>query len=189
MKVEGSDNLDGEETFSAAFTNDYGVGSLTVSKTVTGNLASNTKEFDIVVSFAGGANAGSEITYTVAGGDPQTLAFGEDGTAEVTIKLKHGDSAEFTNIPAGVTYTVVEAEKHTTGDLNSEEGYTATYTKSDDEGKIADGDKDTVAIQNEKKTEINTGISLDSLPYILIGVAVLAALVVMILRRRRAQED
>ena len=85
------------------------------------------------------------------------------------------------------SYTVEEDEQHTTGDLNSEEGYTASY--ENEEGEIAAEDDITCTVTNEKKTEIQTGISLDSLPYILIAVAVVAALVIMVIRKRRYSED
>ena len=195
-KVGGDPGGEGSAEFAAAFTNQFAMGKLTVSKKVTGNLADNTKAFDIVVTFTGGAKAANAITYTVAGGQAQTLSFDEDGEAEATISLKHDQSAEFTNIPAGIEYTVVEAEKHTTGTLNSEEGYTATYANSDDEeetttgcGSIAAEDDDTVEITNEKKTEIQTGVILDYLPYVLIVLVVVAAIVAMLLRRRRSAED
>ncbi len=194
-KIEGDDEEEITDPDGAAFTNEYGLGDLTVSKTVSGNLASNTKLFDITVSFTGGEKAGSPISYELPDGTKGELTFDKDGKASLDIKLKHGDSAVFTNIPAGVEYTVVEAEKHTTGDLNSAEGYTATYTNSDNEetasgsGDIEAEDKDTVAIQNEKKTDVETGIFLDSLPYILIGVAVIAVAVVMIIRKKRQSEE
>ena len=185
---EGEKTADeGEDPTEASFTNDYGVGQLTVTKTVTGNLASNTKLFTIHVSFSGGTNAGAPISYTLPDGTEAELPFEADGTATLDIELKHQDSAVFTNIPAGVSYTVEEDEQHTTGDLNSEEGYTASY--ENEEGEIAAEDDITCTVTNEKKTEIQTGISLDSLPYILIAVAVVAALVIMVIRKRRYSED
>lgn len=184
-KIAGDDPDKVEEDY--AFENEYGLGKLTVTKTVTGNLASNTKEFDITVSFSGGAKAGGDIAYTLADGTTGTLSFAEDGTASLGIKLKHEASAVFTNIPAGVTYTVVEAEKHTQGDINSDEGYTVSYEGAS--ATVKAGDDLKAAVKNEKKTEIQTGISLDSLPYILIAVAVVAALVIMVIRKRRYSED
>ena len=184
-KIAGDDPDKVEEDF--AFENEYGMGQLTVTKTVTGNLASNTKLFDITVNFTGGTNAGAPISYTLPDSTEAELDFAEDGTASLPIQLKHQDSAVFTNIPAGVSYTVEEDEQHTTGDLNSEEGYTATY--ENEEGEIAAEDDITCTVTNEKKTEIQTGISLDSLPYILIAVAVVAALVIMVIRKRRYSED
>ncbi len=194
---EEDKKIGGDEPTSedAAFTNVYSLGNLTVSKTVTGNLSSNTKEFTITISFTGGTNAGSPITYKIAGGEEQTLEFAADGTATLEVQLKHGDSVEFTNIPAGVSYTVEESSVHTTGDINSDEGYTATYENSDNEstdsgsGSIAAEDEDTVKITNEKKTEIQTGISLDSMPYIFMMALVLGMAAYMVIRKRRFTED
>ncbi len=183
-------SLDGEKD--GEFTNSYGLGQLTVTKNVSGNLASNTKKFTIHVTFSGGTNAGSSITYAIAGGEEQTLAFGTDGTATLDVELSNGQSVVFTNIPAGVTYTVEEDSSHLEGadsPETTEEGYTVTYTKSDDEMKIAAGDTDTVTVLNEKKTEIDTGISLDSLPYITLLVSVMAIAAFMVIRRRRTNED
>ena len=193
-KIAGDDPEQVTKDF--AFVNDYGVGGLVVKKTVTGNLASNTKLFDITVSFAGGKNAGNPISYTLADGTDGTLAFADDGTASLVVHLKHEDSVVFTDIPAGVTYTVVEDAKHTQGDLNSEEGYTATYDTAADskvegatagDGTIAAGDNDTLKVVNEKKTDIDTGIMLDSLPYVLVIALVFGASVVMIANKRRSE--
>ena len=193
-KKIGGDGYDSSED-NTAFTNEYALGKLTVTKNVIGNLASSTKEFTIAVSFTGGAKAASPITYTVAGGEAKTLTFGADGTATVSIKLKHGDSAIFNNIPATVKYTVTEDAKHTTGEVNSEEGYTADYANSDNKtttsgsGEITAKDEDTVVITNTKGVEIQTGISLDSIPYVLMIMAVLGMTIYMVIRKRRFTED
>ena len=179
----------------SAFTNTYGQGELTVTKQVTGNLASNTKKFTIHVTFTATTKVGSEISYTVADGPEQKLAF-NGTTATTDIELSSTQSATFSNIPDGVTYTVVEDAKHAEGKENpetTEEGYTATYANKDNtdtttgSGAIAANDKDTVTITNEKKTEVDTGISLDSLPYILIVAVILAASVVMVVSKRRSE--
>ena len=181
-----ADSADGDKIAdTAAFTNTYGLGQLTVTKQVSGNLASNTKKFTIHVSFTGD-NAKSELRYSVAGGEEQTLAL-NNGGASVDVELSSTQSAVFTNIPAGVSYTVEEDSRHTEGAENpgsTEEGYTVSYERSDEEGLIAAGDQDTVTINNEKKTEIQTGISLDSLPYLLIAGVAAAGLATMIFRRR-----
>ena len=105
--------------------------------------------------------------------------------------MSNTESAVFTNIPAGVTYTVEEDAKHAAGadhPETTEEGYTVTYTKSDEEGKIAAGDTDTVTVKNEKKTEVDMGITLDSLPYILIALVAVIAIAVVVIRKRRVEE-
>ncbi len=184
-KIAGDDPEKVEKDY--AFVNEYGLGNVTVTKKVTGNLADNTKPFDITVSFTGGTGAGSAISYTLADGTGGTLEFDDAGEASLVVSLKHEDSAVFQNIPEGVSYSVVEDEKHTQGDLNSEEGYTVTYENGS--GEIAAEDDITATVTNEKKTDIPTGITLDSLPYILIAAAVVAALVIMVIRKRRYSED
>ena len=172
-------------TKDATFTNEFGLGKLTVTKSVSGNLASNTKKFSIDVTFTG-ENVSSPITYTVAGGAEQTV----DLTKQpVVIELANGESAVFTNIPAGMTYSVVEEDKHIAQDgqdiTTTEEGYTVTYEKAS--GTITAGDDITAKVMNEKKTDIDTGVILDSLPYVLILVAVLGAAVLAVVNKRRSE--
>lgn len=193
-----------EEDFEmAAFTNDYQVGNLTVKKTVHGNLANNDKAFTINVTFEGLVAGDCAITY----GDGQEVTA---ENPEATIQLKHNESVVFENIPIGVTYTVEEDAAHTRGAINSEEGYQVNYIGSDLEvaepeeadandqptgadtaaGEISEAaEEDDVTVQNYKNTEIQTGIFLDSLPYILIGVVVVAVVVVMIIRKKRNSEE
>lgn len=178
--------------------NQYDVGGLEVSKAVEGNLGDRTVAFDIDVTFKteAGKTVYSDITYS-GGTDEVTQTIAKDWTGEktVTVHLKHGDSVAFTNIPAGVTYTVVEQAKHAETRLNDPaKGYTAAYKNTDNQdttsgsGKIGKDDADTVAITNTKSTGINTGITLDSLPYI-IALAVVAVGVALFLARRRHRED
>ena len=178
----------------AQFTNEYGMGSLEVTKQVTGKLASNTLAFDIVVTFTN-ENAASAISYTVADEEQNPLTF-ENGVATATISLSNGATATFTNIPAGTTYTVVENdytganpnESGTTKETNSWFYDDPMYAFSNEKKSIsASDDPDTVTITNNKDTEIDTGISLDSLPYILIVAVILAASVVMVVSKRRSE--
>ena len=176
----------------SAFENTYGQGQLTITKQVTGNLASNEKLFTIHVTFTAEdeSEVGSDITYTVAGGEEQTLSF--DGTEATTdIQLSSTQSATFTNIPAGVTYVVEEDASHLEGAASpetTEEGYTVDYNAGDaNEGTIEKDTPVTVVITNTKETTPDTGISLDSLPYVLIVAVVLAASVVMVVTKRRSE--
>ena len=201
-----SDALDAKVTFHrekddgekvSEIRNEYGLGQLTVTKKVSGYYASNEKKFTIKVTFTG-EDVASDISYTVAGGEEQTLSF-TDGTAEVEIELSNTESALFTNIPVGVTYTVVEDAKHTEGaddPAHTEEGYTVSYANSDNQdtdsgsGKIEEAEEeDTVEITNTKDAEIDTGIFLDSLPYFTVTLLVLCGAVLMVLSRRRSTEN
>ncbi len=160
------------------FENKYESGTLAVSKEVTGKLGDKSKYFDVTVTFAAasGETINSTIKYT--GGKYAEAVTVTNNTA--TIQVKDGDTVTFSNIPEGVTWTVAEADY-------KDDGYTTTYDKATD--TISAGDEDTCKITNDKDVTPDTGITLDNLPYILIGAVVLAALVVMILRRRRSVEE
>ena len=151
----------------------YSAGSLDVKKVVTGNLGDRDKEFNVTVTFT--APAGKEMKSVISYTDGtaktiETSAWTEkDGSkqAEVTIALKHDETVTFTNIPYDVTYTVTEADY-------TSEGYDEeNIVYSDDANKKIDSATDTVTITNNKGTTVDTGIALDSLPYVLlIAVAV-----------------
>lgn len=168
----------------SVFTNIYDMGSLEISKTVTGNLGDQNKEFNVTVTLTSDKPVWSDITY-VDGADTKTITGeGWTGNKEVVITLKHSETVKFTNIPAGVTYTVVE-DNYTGGDKNGENGYdAATYVFSDENKSIAKSDADSVAITNNKETTIATGVITDSAPYILLIAVCAVAAVLFIIKRR-----
>ena len=78
------------------------LGSLTVSKTVTGNGGEQQKDFHFTVTLNDKSIDGSYGDMTF-----------EDGKAEFT--LKHGQSKSASDLPVGTGYTVVEAEANRNG--------------------------------------------------------------------------
>lgn len=182
------------------FTNTYDVGHLDVTKTVSGNLADQNKVFNVDVTFTSALPAGSNVTY-VDDGEAKSINADDisaEGGKTVTITLKHNETVHFYNIPAGVTYTVKEQD-YTGGDLNGENGYDApTYlvnpaSDTTDVGKVfADGvsetaeknETDVVKINNNKETDVSTGVVLDSMPYILMLTAAFAGLIVLFGKKR-----
>ncbi len=160
----------------AAFTNTYSAGKLNVTKTVEGNLGDRNKYFDFQVTLTGVAGKTYGESYVISGGstsNPTTVTV--DGTAN--IQLKHGDTVTIENLPYDVTYTVTET---------AAEGYTTE--KTGDSGTI-NGASATAAFTNTKTGTIDTGVNLDSLPYILVfaGVIVVGA-IALISRKRRFQD-
>ncbi len=153
---------------SDTFENTYSAGTLTVKKTVTGNLGDKNKEFDFTVTFA--APEGKD--WTPAIGLPEGATMVADNPMSYTFKLKHDAMATFGNLPAGVTYTVIEAPV---------EGYTTTSTGEN--GVIIAGLNE-VTFTNEKKGEIDTGVTTENLPYvILMGLVVLAGAALLLKRK------
>lgn len=150
---------------------------VTVSKHVTGGLGDKDKDFEFTVTVKqGDANANftiGETSYT--------------GTA--TFTLSDGQQV-YLVVPVGSTVTVTETDY--TGEHG---GYTTTYTVNN--GTKQDGleavltaqvGDNTIAFKNHKEASPDTGVLLDSLPYVLILAAVAVAAVLMVSRKRRSRD-
>ena len=177
----------GEEK-SDTITNTYGAGSLTVKKVVTGNMGDKTKYFDVTVTLT--APADGTTLKPAVGVDPLS---GEGNPTEITygvpatFSIKHDESIVLTNIVAGTTYVVTEANYTGPGPEN---GYDTAQIDFADTNKIIDsGDKDQVTVTNNKGINVDTGISLDNAPYLLLLALVLVAGVALLLKRRRRERD
>lgn len=179
---------DGEKlSKSDTFTNTYTANTITVSKTVTGNLGDKTKDFKFTINFEKAENekAPTAITYTV-NDNTQTVAFA-DGKASVEFTLRNGQSLSFVNVPAGVKYTVTEDNYTGTND-----GYT---TKVDGETALTTGEKTMTGVaathtfENNKGADIDTGVILDNAPYIaLLAIVAIGGVALMLNKRRRDEE-
>lgn len=168
----------------AAFNNTYTANKLEVSKQVTGNLGDKSKYFDFTITLTGKdeKTAYDENGYTVSGGsyaeNPKSIKVGETKT----FKLKHDDTIIIENLPKDVNYTVEETAvpKYTTT-VNGTNGNRA-------EGKTV-SNKATQAFVNNKVGDIDTGINLTTLPYILVFAGVIVIAGVAFITRRRRYED
>ena len=153
---------------SGNFENTYSAGTLKVTKTVTGNLGDKDKEFDFTVTFTKPEGKNWDMDGI---GLPIGATKNSDGT--YSFKLKHGATAEFKNLPYGVTYSVTET---------AADGYTTTT-----EGKTTDSinaAETTVTFTNTKNGTIDTGVTTESLPYVvLMGFVVLAGAALLLKRK------
>ena len=111
----------------------YKDGSLTVSKTVSGNRGDQNKDFTFTVKLTGSSSAGTaasdvddsfNTTKTDADGNatPGTIIFTDGVSGEFT--LKHGESITIQGLPAGIGYEVVEKEMDQNGYRTSGTGWT-----------------------------------------------------------------
>lgn len=173
---------DGTKSDDISYT--YSAGSLAVKKLVTGNLGDRDKEFNVTVTFTAPANKEVKSVISYTDGTTKTIETSawteKDGSkqAEVTIALKHDETVTFTNIPYDVTYTVTEADY-------TSEGYDEeNIVYSDDANKKIDSATDTVTITNNKGTTVDTGVVLDSLPYILLIAVALVGVVAFTAKKR-----
>ena len=152
------------------FTNTYQAGTLKVTKKVTGNLGDKKKEFDFTVTFT--KPEGKD--WNMDGiGLPEGATKVSDGV--YSFKLKHDTMAEFKNLPYDVKYEVKEA------DYSTNEGYTTTSDKAEGIIKAAET---TAAFTNDKGGQIDTGVTTESLPYVvLMGFVVLAGAALLLKRK------
>lgn len=164
----------------AAFTNTYTANKLSISKTVAGNLGDKSKYFDFTVKLEGteeGITYPTSYEVEVKGSNesnPTTINLNEDAK----FKLKHGDTVTIANLPKGVKYTVTEADYKAEKYETTSENATGTM----------DAEAKTAAFTNTKTGDIDTGVYLDNLPYLLVFAGVLAIAAVFVVRRRRFED-
>ena len=125
-------------TQSVIFTNSAHVGQLTVSKTVSGDQATEAdreKEFSFTVTIKDSDGKPLAGTYAYKGGAADGTAAPADGTLTLTdgsavFTLKHGQSITIGEIPKGATYEVRETDST---------GYTVVLNEDEDADGIAEG--------------------------------------------------
>lgn len=171
-------------------TNTYHSGSLEITKEVTGNMGDREQYFDVTVTLnapTDGTTPSNNSTVVITGGSgenqPESIPYG----VPTVFKFKHNDTITLSNIAAGATYTV-EEEDYTGEGVGK--GYDApNYNFSDSNKQITSKDEDTVTITNNKGVTVDTGISLDNAPYLLLLAVVLVAGTVLVLKRRHREKD
>lgn len=134
---------------------------LTIQKTVSGNMYDETKKFAFTVTYG-------ETTETFE------LSKGENKTVTVPV----GASVSVSEDPEGYTYSFVSIT----------EGVTKTDTTNGISFTMPAQDV-TVVINNEKNVTVDTGILLDTLPYILILCVVAVGAVLLIKKRGNRDDD
>lgn len=165
---------------SSGFTNEYDAGSLSVTKDIKGNMADMDKEFAFTIVFTApsGETVNSAITVSKPDGTSETITFTEgETTYTYTIDLGDDDTVTFANIPEGVTYTVSE----------DAENYTSDHTTEAD-GSISANDNDADLWTNTLTNEVDTGINMDSMPYILLLAVACMGVFVFISKKRMMRE-
>lgn len=142
-------------------TNIIKTGNLTIKKLVTGNMGDKTSSFSFSYSYGANNN--------------------------VTFALSNDKTYELTYIPYGTEVTITE---------NTYNGYTTTYTVGEAEAieshevkvTISKPDEE-VTFTNHKEGHPDTGVLLDSLPYILILAVIVVIAVFAVIRKRHNRDD
>lgn len=167
---------------------------LTVTKTVTGNMADLEEEFTFQMSIANAEIDPEKITYK--------KGTTEGKLSELTdnkFTLKNGESIVFSGIPKDAVVTVTEtgAEDYKTtvkvSDTPTAEAVAlAAETGSGDTktGSVTiSATAQTIAFTNTKEIPVNTGVILDTLPYVLMLIAVGGGVVAFFLRKRHHDDE
>ena len=192
LGTETVDGLNGKAS-SAVFDNTAADNqSLTVSKHVAGTAANTDDDFTFTVTVNNATG-----TYAVTG-DVAASTTITAGKAQ-TFTLKNGQEFVINNLPVGATYTVTETETDytETHKANTDKGYVGDDADTKDvneglesEGTIAKGTNSTVDFKNEKGFAPETGITMNTLPFVgVAAVAVAGGVSLVISRNRRQHED
>ena len=174
-----------------AFENTYTANTLTMTKTVKGDMGDKENDyFTYTLKLTGAAGVTYPDSYEVKGGtktdNPKSVSVKAGEMTIYTFKLKHGDSIYIENLPKDITWSVEETPT---------EGYTA-YTEYGMLNKTQDtsyngttnGQEITAAFTNVKEGEIDTGVILDNAPYILMLAVVAGGAMTLVIKKRREEE-
>lgn len=170
-------HVESEGAKSDTFPNTYSAGSLKVTKSVEGNMGNKDKYFKFTVTLEAPVN--KEVKSAIGVGktsypsNPTSITV---GTA-TDFYLKDGETLSFTNVPYGVTYTVTEANEDYTTTVNGTADVEVTGT--------IEHETTTAAYVNTKTGEVDTGVVLNNMPYILVLAVLAAGVAVFIIRKRR----
>ena len=156
---------------------------LTISKTVTGKLGDTNKAFNFTITKADGTSV--NITEANIQITDSTKA---EWKGEGKFTLKNGATITFKNLPSG-QYKIVEddytGEKYETSYVvdsgDSKSGREAAVTMS--------GTNMTLAFTNHCTLKPDTGVLLDTLPYIVILAVVAGGVALLMLRKHRKEDD
>ncbi|MCR5136769.1 MAG: DUF5979 domain-containing protein [Oscillospiraceae bacterium] len=160
------------------FTNTALAGSLALTGVTDGTAPDKNKAFHVTVTLTAenGKKVANTISYT-DDGVAQTLAAGWTGSKEIAVTLKDGETVTFSGIPAGVSYTVTQS---------AETGYENTITPA---SGVIGAAESAVTVKNTDATVLPTGISLDSLPYVIVLAVVISGFLFLLLRRKKEDEE
>lgn len=178
---------------------------VTITKQVTGLLGDTNKEFAFSATVT---NGGDDITS-------QIDAVDENGSKVVlsSFKLKHNQKITLKDVPVGATVTVTEIAPGAhykvtatgyTGEQDGSNNVSFTYiaVKSADAVETASEtgaetamavvtavDADDIVVTNHATLKPDTGVLLDTLPYIVILAVVAGGVALLMLRKHRKEDD
>ena len=153
--------------------------SLTITKTVDGNMGDTNKAFDFTLTLKNGDTIYTPETLTYTKNDKVgNVTAADDGS--YTFTMQHDGSITIT-VPAGYTYTVTEDKGE----------YTAKYKIGANGNEVTSNsatgtltENTTIAFTNTKNVEVPNGLNHNITPYIIMVVLAAGAGVYFVMRRR-----
>lgn len=204
------------EAFKNYYGNNNSVNNLTLSKTVHGALGNLSKDFTFKIKFTK-ADALQNNTDTGLYKGPQVAELSstatiKDGTTDIaksayleldkeyTVTLRHNDSLNLSNLPAGIKYEIYEDDSQVENNAvvvtvdNVKYTVTVTDTTFDAKeptkikGEVGSTDV-TTAFQNTNPDSPDMGVVLDNAPYIaMLAIVAIGGVALMLNKRRRDEE-
>ncbi|MDD7412194.1 MAG: DUF5979 domain-containing protein, partial [bacterium] len=171
-----------DETTTSTIANNFAYkGDLIVKKVVTGNLGDEGKWFSFTVK-------GLPQNFELGNMDKvRNQGFVEGG--DYVFEMQHDGYITFKDIPYGTSYTVTEnADGYNSSEIVKQYFVGDTEDSNAKEDGKMDHAKEVVTFTNTNQQTIPTGVSLDTLPYVLVLALAGAGLVLMIARKRRVQD-
>ena len=178
---------------------------VTIAKHVTGLLGDTNKEFEFsAVVMNDGENITSQIKAVDENNNSVNLS---------SFKLKHNQKITLKDVPVGATFTVTENapgahyEVTATGYSDKQKGdnnvsFTYIAVKSEDAVETASEtgtetamavmtavEADDIVVTNHATLKPDTGVLLDTLPYLVILAVVAGGGILLMLRKRRKNDD
>lgn len=163
------------------------VTSVKVAKQVTGNFGDKTREFKFEITFTDTNGKALRLVQTDKAPTYSITSDTTVGGEKLTVLMKDKGEITLTNVPIGGTLVVTEIEasgyqtSYKIGETESQEGNVARYIVPENGG--------TITFINHRNVSPDTGVFVDSLPYILIIACVAGVAALFLIRRRKKRED
>ena len=180
------------------FVNEYTtpkLDSMTIQKKVTGAFGERTKEFAFSVTLTKDGKTAIGVNHSTV-----------NGTGLSSFKLKHGQQVELNEIPIDTIITITETDANeyktsATGHSKSVTGSSArtfTYKVVDEGGKavlksLGDDSKPfdgtAITVTNDFDGNPDTGVLLDTLPYLILLAVAVAGGVLVVVRKHKHRDE
>lgn len=149
---------------------------LKITKTVTGNFGDKSKAFQFSMQVDGGNSFELIVNGT---------ALAQGSQSDYTFSLKDGENIVIEGMPVGKKIVLAET--------NAEQ-YTVSFNDTVETNRNYVNEKGlkentTINVTNHRNVSPDTGVFVDSLPYILIIACVAGAAALFLIRRRKKRED